>query len=669
MSSLTITAGTTRTTRLDMNDSAVDNMTVEATGAISVSANAQSVRFTGTTTTGVIDNSGTIENTSGGRAIRIESGVGTSFTAEITNQAGGVIQSGDDALQIQSSITAGSLTLTNGGTITSATGQAVDFASAAGVTVVIGNTGTIQSGANDAIRTGSGADITNSGTINGGTDAGFTASTDGVDFRAFGGKLTNKTGGDISADRHGVNAGDNGVAGYITVINEAGASITGRNGSGVGSDGSGSVTNYGTITGAFSNDPASDVNSDGAGGTPDGTPDGDGDGVDFDFEATIINYGRIEGTGAGGHGSDGLANTSEGIAAGGGTITNHVGATIIGAGIGILVDDSSRGNAPALTTITNDGTIEGTALVAIKLVSSFADTVTNNGTITGGNGTAILFGDGDNTLTLGETSVITGMSDGGAGINSLVYDGWSTGVVVSLGNGYATGTDGIANFQNVTGTDHADTLIGDAGPNTLSGGGGNDRLIGANFDTLVGGTGNDVITLTGNPVLVDGGDDSDTLIVNTSAIFGAGAIVGIERVVVGDGFAADFSQMTVNLNIASRSGVGGGVEITGGTGADRLQARLGDDVLNGGAGDDVLIGGSGNDTFVFDSAGFDRDTIARFADGRDTIRISTALAADFAGLSVIDQGSRTVIDFGGGDLIILRGVAAADIDASDFLFV
>ncbi|MCW0181443.1 MAG: hypothetical protein OJI70_06685 [Zavarzinia sp.] len=669
MTSLTIAASTTRTTRLDMNDTAVDNLTVEATGAISVSANAQSVRFTGATTNGVIDNSGTIENTAGGRAIRIESGVGASFTAEITNRSGGLIQSTDDALQIQSSITSGRITLANGGTITSGTGQAVDFASAEGVTVTIGNTGTIQSGSNDAIRAGSGAAVTNSGTINGGTDAGFTASTDGVDFRAFGGSLTNETGGSISADRHGVNAGDNGVAGFITVINETGASITGRNGSGVGSDGSGSVTNHGTITGAFSNDPASDQNGDGAGGTPDGTPDGDGDGIDFDFEATIVNYGRIEGTGAGGHGSDGFANTSEGIAIGGGSVTNHSGATIVGAGLGILVDDSSRGNAPYLTTIVNDGTIEGTSLEAIKLVGTFADTITNNGTITGGNGTAILFGSGDNTLTLGETSSITGLSDGGLGTNSLVYDGWTTGVLVSLASGRASGTDGIANFQTVAGTDHADTLIGDSAVNTLSGGGGADRITGGTGDTLRGGAGAEVITIDGLAALIDGGTGNDTLIVNANLSFAAGGVAGLERGVVGDGVSADFSLLADGMTIASRSTAGGGVEITGTAGADRISARLGDDVLNGAAGDDLLIGGGGNDVFVFDDAGFGRDTVARFADGHDVIRVASTLAADFDALTITGQGNRAVIDFGDGDMIILRGVAVADIDASDFLFV
>lgn len=670
MTSLTIAAGNTRSTRLDMSNAAVDHLTVEATGTISVSANAQSVRFTGTTTAGIIDNSGTIENTAAsGRAIRIESGVGTSFTAEITNQAGGIIRSADDALQIQSSITSGSITLTNGGTITSGTGQAIDFASAEGVTVIIDNTGTIQSGANDAIRTGSGAAITNSGTINGGTDAGFTASTDGVDFRAFGGSLTNKTGGIITADRHGVNAGDNNVAGFITVINETGASITGRNGSGVGSDGSGSVTNYGTITGAFSNDPASDQNSNGAGGTPDGTPDGDGDGVDFDFEATIINYGRIEGTGAGGHGSDGLANTSEGIAIGGGSVTNHAGATIIGAGLGILVDDSSRGNAHFLTTIVNDGTIEGTSFEAIKLVSTFADTITNNGTITGGNGTAILFGAGDNTLTLGENSSITGLSDGGLGTNDLVYDGWTSGVIVSLATGYASGTDGITNFQNVTGTDHADTLIGDGNINTLSGGGGNDRIIGDTGDTLRGGAGADIITVNGVAALIDGGTGNDTLIVNADIALSAGSVAGIERAIVSNDVIADFSLLTDGMTIGSRSIAGGETGIIGTAGADRISARLGNDVLNGGAGDDLLIGGAGNNIFAFDGAGFGRDTITRFDNGHDIIEIGTSLAADFDALTITAQGARTVIDFGGGDLIILRGVATTDLDASDFLFV
>ncbi|RJF87106.1 calcium-binding protein [Oleomonas cavernae] len=653
-----------------MNTAGVNDLTVEATAAISVSANAQAVRFTAATTDGVITNSGTIEDTAGaGRAIRIETGVGSSFTATFTNNAGGIIQSDDDAIQVQSAITSGTIGIENAGLIKSTVGQAIDFGAVNGATVTLTNTGAIQSGANDAIRTGANAEVVNSGTINGGTTAGFTASTDGVDFRAFSGSLHNLTGGDISADRHGVNAGDNDVAGTIIVINEAGAAITGRNGSGVGSDGGGGVTNYGTITGSFSNDIASDVNSAGAGGTPDGQADGDGDGVDFDFQATIINYGTIQGTGAGGHGSDGLANTSEGIAAGGGSITNHAGATISGAGIGILVDDSSQGNATFQTTIVNDGTIEGTALFGIKLVSALADTIENNGTITSGNGTAILFGSGDNTLTLGSGSSIDGQSDGGLGTNTLAYSGWTTRVIVNLASGYASGADGVANFQNVTGSGGADLLLGDAGANVLSGGGGNDRLYGDLGDTLNGDTGTDTITLYDAPADVDGGDGSDTLIVDGTITFAAGSIANVERIVVEDGALADFTLLADGLTLAARSSAGGGVEIIGTAGADRISARLGNDTLQGGAGDDLLIGGSGDDTFAYARAGFGKDTVTRFADGLDKVEISTTLAADFGALTIVDQGSRTVIDFGGGDMIVLRGVHATDVDASDFLFV
>src|SRR6185312_6635150 len=166
--------------------------------------------------------------------------------------------------------------------------------------------------------------VTNHGTINGGSAVANSGKVDGINFgdntsgtvRNF-----NDLGGSISADRHAIAAG---LGSNITVYNgdaTHGGVITGRNGSGVGSDGSATVVNYGTITGGFT--PGSDVNGHtpgvADGGGPDGIDDGDGDGIDIDFLANIENFGTIQGIGAGGNGSDGLPNTSEGIAAGGGT--------------------------------------------------------------------------------------------------------------------------------------------------------------------------------------------------------------------------------------------------------------------------------------------------------------------------------------------------------------
>ncbi len=496
-----IPAGTTQTNRIDL--SGTDTLTVQATAALSVSANAQSVRFNGPTTGAgpTVTNSGTIENTAaGGRAIRIETSVGATFNATITNNSTGIISSNDDAIQIQAgSVTGGTLTLLNAGTITSTTGQAVDLAGGVGASIQsVTNSGSILAIANDAIRFGGTGTLNNSGIVNGGTGAAYSVGADGVQFEQnSSGGVTNTGNGSISGDRHGINAGTNTV---VTVTNGTVgpggnlATITGNNGSGVGLDGSGTVTNYGTISGNFSNSAGSDINGSSPGqpngGGPDGINDGDGDGIDIDGQATIENFGLIRGTGAGGTGSDGRLNTAEGIAAGGGNITNHSNATIIGSGLGILIDDSATGNAPFATTITNAGTITGTDSFAIKLIGLQNDLIINSGSISGGGGTAMLLGGGDDTLQIGNGSTITGITDGEGGTDAIDYATFTgTGVTVNLATGTATGTGGIANFEDVTGSAQADRITGDSNANRLIGGGGN--------DTIDGGAGTDTVAFSG----------------------------------------------------------------------------------------------------------------------------------------------------------------------------
>lgn len=264
------------------------------------------------------------------------------------------------------------------------------------------------------------------------------------------------------------------------MTNYASGTIIGKNGSGVGSDGDGIVINYGLISGRYAgagnvfagNDPTS--------------LNGDGDGVDIDGVATITNYGRIEALGAGGVDSDGNPNGADGIAAGGGTIINHAGATIYGQSKGILIDDGANGTTAAkrgtaeaqgaVATITNSGIITGDKKTAIGLVGNFADTITNNsggvitggkdsvrvdealsttqaaaiqmgdgadtltnsGTIVGLNGMAIDMGDGDDTLNLLDGSII-GTISGGAGTNSLI-----------LGAGQSYKKSVISGFSNLS---------------------------------------------------------------------------------------------------------------------------------------------------------------------------------------------------------------------------
>lgn len=361
----------------------------------------------------------------------------------------------------------------------------------------IGSTALIQATNNDAIRIGSNVTLTNYGTIQS-TGVVNTKDIDGThdDISAYDGvaiddKLKNVTinnYGTIIGPRHGIDIGEKTTASASetnTVINYASGTIIGKNGSGVGSDGDGIVTNYGLISGRYAgagnvfagNDPTS--------------LNGDGDGVDIDGIATITNYGRIEALGAGGVDSGGNPNGADGIAAGGGTIVNHSGATVYGQSKGILIDDGANGTTAsirgtdkangAVATITNSGTIIGDKKTAIGLVGNFADTITNaaSGVITGGadsvrvdealsttkaaaiqmgggndtltnygkiegkNNMAIDMGDGDDALHLLGGSVI-GSINGGAGLNSLI-----------LGGSQRYNKNAISNFQNLTTQDSA----------------------------------------------------------------------------------------------------------------------------------------------------------------------------------------------------------------------
>jgi len=137
--------------------------------------------------------------------------------------------------------------------------------------------------------------------------------------------------------------------GSLTVYNYDGGLIEGLNGSGVNSNGTGTVHNWGTIIGTY--DDAADF--------------GDGDGVDIDHTGTIYNCGQILGEGSKGT-KDGETepSTSEAIAIGGGLIVNGdadtTDALISEANNGIPDDDSDNGDACAALTVVNYGTISGT---------------------------------------------------------------------------------------------------------------------------------------------------------------------------------------------------------------------------------------------------------------------------------------------------------------------
>ncbi|MFI8482299.1 autotransporter domain-containing protein [Pseudomonas sp. NPDC078700] len=349
----------------------------------------------------IIDNSGTLQSTKD-RGIDSDDGDGPARNYQIINRIGATIDAEKQGIRIDGDFAGSKVSIDNAGTITSQTDRAIMLKALqtdVKIDIVNRETGVIHGVAEDAMRLGANATVINYGEISSGDMTDDEAKFDGIDFdESTGGRVENH--GLISGGRHGVTT-DRGAE----LINYADGVIIGRNGSGFGSDGNGTVINYGRITGSYNGI----------------APNGDGDGVDIDGQGQIDNYGTIEGTGAGGE-KDGSANTGEGIAMGGGSIINREGATISGAANAILIDDSATGGAPFATFLENHGSILGLDGDGVRIIGEQADTVINNGMISGASGLALDLSGGDDSLTLGSKSQFVGLVDGGEGRDTVTFD-------------------------------------------------------------------------------------------------------------------------------------------------------------------------------------------------------------------------------------------------------
>lgn len=398
-----IPTGTTDTTPNTLSDG--QSGTIENGGALSI-ASGGTAAITWNTGSIVITNAGLIQQAGTGRGINT-TGATTSRNITFTNS--GSLIAADDAFRVGVNVSSGTIHIENTGIIRSSTGQGIDLASVTAGTALIeifNRSGALIEALNqDGVRPGQNGLVDNAGTIRG-TNPGVPDRSGVRGDTATNFTVINRSGGLIEGAHHGIDQNNDGVAGNpasstLTVTNYAGGTIRGNNGSGIGSDGYGTVTNYGTITGAYV-----------------GSGDGDGDGVDIDFIGTVTNYGIIEGTGAGGVDSGGNANDSEGIAMGGGSIINGQGGLISGATRSILIDNGSGGSAYGAVTIENAGTIQGLAGPAITIVGAYTNSITNSGLIKGAGALPVIgTGVGDDTLV--NSGTIDGSIDLGGGANSI----------------------------------------------------------------------------------------------------------------------------------------------------------------------------------------------------------------------------------------------------------
>jgi len=227
--------------------------------------------------------------------------------------------------------------------------------------------------------------------------------------------------------------------------------------------------------------------------------------------------------------------------------------------------------------------------------------------INGGNGDDWLLGSqGDDVL------------NGGAGRDEVWYTGAGTyfpgavdtissGVIVNLITGTATGgggNDTLIGIEDVVGSDFDDLLIGNDAVNYLGGAFGN--------NTYDAGLGDDVID--------DGGPS-----IGTAAYWSAQGSVTIN---LATNSASGASGNDTLLNVENAIGSAFADSITGNGGDNRLDGDTGDDTLTGGAGNDTLIGGAGSDTAVFSglrssyvtSQAVNGDITVTGADGTDVVR-------------------------------------------------
>ena len=223
--------------------------------------------------------------------------------------------------------------------------------------------------------------------------------------------------------------------------------------------------------------------------------------------------------------------------------------------------------------------------------------------------------------------------------------------------------------QRIDGGNDADIVWGAARDATLTGGGGDDMIVGTDgADRIDGGTGFDVAW---------GGRGDDIYVIdddNDKTIEFEGEGTDLAQIWVPTLLQAHIENGTLMGN--DHIGVSGNVSdniLTGNAGRNQLYGRNGDDVLIGGGSADLLEGGLGRDRFVYldvtDSTFIARDQIENFERGTDTIDIAALDAVRFTFDLFHNYWTVTFttvyIETAKGDTLVLRISGTAGFD--DFL--
>ncbi|MFN6514811.1 MAG: beta strand repeat-containing protein [Nostoc sp. CreGUA01] len=265
--------------------------------------------------------------------------------------------------------------------------------------------------------------------------------------------------------------------------------------------------------------------------------------------------------------------------------------------------------------------------------------------------------------------------------------------------GLGTLTFNVINFDNVIGTNIADSIKGDGQRNQLSGNAGNDTIDGRGGDDLIdGGAGNDKLdggagddTFKGSRGndSIDGGDGIDTAdysklgktitlsgvgTVQKAGGFGQDELFKVETVIADASVAnntidasASLPGVSITVDLQNQSlaannvpglgtlpftainfdnviGTKASDSIAGDNQNNQLSGNDGNDTISGGLGNDLIAGGKGNDSLI-GGFGADKFFFASINDGLDTIKDYNFGQSDKIQISKVGFGTNSLGGF------------------------
>ncbi|MBO6945177.1 hypothetical protein [Altererythrobacter sp.] len=271
--------------------------------------------------------------------------------------------------------------------------------------------------------------------------------------------------------------------------------------------------------------------------------------------------------------------------------------------------------------------------------------------VRGGDGNDLVFGGAGNDYVRGDAG--DDYIDGGDGADRAGYFTAPSAVTVDLelqGAAQDTGGGGfdtLVSIEHLSGSEFADTLLGDAGNNWLWG----SVFNGTNGDYIDGRDGDDVIEFgDGVGHVLIGGEGNDTL------------SAGSARIVTEEGVTISLALQGVEQDTGLATITATGFEnLDGSANDDTLIGDEFDNRLTGQAGSDQLQGGAGNDE-IYGDASYTVDTRPFGRSGEIGLYTQDGAAGD----DVLDGGDGDDMLYGQGGNDFLTGGAGNDlIDGGD----